>query len=652
MTELLLGTELSDRQRRFAETVYRSGEALLDIINDILDFSKIEAGKLELESEPFPLAQVVEEVAQLLAPRAHQKRVELICEVDQALPPRLMGDAGRIRQILINLVSNAVKFTEAGEVTLRVGAGAAADPAGDGAPARCEVRFEVRDTGIGMPAEVQNRLFRLFEQGSASTTRRYGGTGLGLAISQHLVQMMGGKIAVDSTPGDGSSFSFRLWFAPAMAAPAEEFPATPAADRRHGAPDRSLAGRRILIVEDNPTNRGILTCQLESWACDCAAVESGFRALEVLQAAAAAGRRFEAALIDMKMPGMSGVELAERIKRSPQLAGMRLVMLTSLSGSREMTRARTAGIELYLEKPVRQAELKHALGKLLCLAPRDPAAGVAVAPLQNLGGRVLVVEDNPVNLEIACTMLEQAGCAYFTAENGRAALETLAQGAVDLVLMDCQMPEMDGFETVRQIRLGGGRHGPLAVAAAVPVIALTANALSGDRERCMAAGFNDYLSKPFSETDLRGVLVRWLPRAGAVALPAPPAGAAPVTAETTPPAPSVLDPHVLKSLRAMEQGGAHGLIARLTGAFLASAPPLFDQLKQAATRGDMKAARHCAHTLKSSNANVGALATSRLFAQIEADARGNAAAAAQARLAEAELEFQQVIAALKNLTHA
>ena len=640
MTELLLGTALSARQRRFAETVYRSGEALLEIINDILDFSKIEAGRLELQREAFCLPQLVGEVAELLRPRAAQKGIALTCAADPTLPPALLGDAGRIRQVLINLAGNAVKFTESGEVALRVTASATAAGA-------CEARFSISDTGIGMPEEVQQRLFRVFEQGSSATTKRYGGTGLGLAISRHLVEMMGGQIGVRSTPGAGSTFEFTL---PLTLAAAGAAPAAPG----------TLRGRRVLIVEDNPTNRGILIQQMGGWGIDCAAVDSGFAALDILRGAAAAGRPFEAALIDMKMPGMSGVELAERIKRAGDLAATRLGLLTSLSGPRELARARAAGIDLYLEKPVRQAELQQALGRLLGPralearqaqpAPPDaaqtretmPATPPSTAPAHR--GRVLVVEDNAVNREIACTMLEHAGCAYLVAENGREALAQLAAHSFDLVLMDCQMPEMDGYEAVRRVRAGEVLP---QCATSMPVIALTANALTGDRERCIDVGFDDYLSKPFSETDLRAVLLRWLPSEVA----APVAHPMPVGALATTPAPP-LDPRILDRLQAMEKKGAHGLMARLTHAFLASAPPLFDELKQATARGDMPAARHAAHTLKSSNANVGALGVSRLFAQIEADARRSEASAAAARLREAEPEFARVLAALRNLAPA
>ncbi|HEX4328766.1 MAG TPA: response regulator [Burkholderiales bacterium] len=646
MTELLLGTQLSDRQRRFAETVYRSGEALLQIINDILDFSKIEAGKLELQKEEFALAALIEEIGELLAPRAHAKRVELACEVGSGLPPLLVGDAGRIRQVLTNLAGNAIKFTEAGEVLVKaaVAPGAAADAAS------CTVCFTVRDTGIGMPPEVLERLFRVFEQGSSSATKRYGGTGLGLAISQHLVQMMDGNITVSSEAGHGSTFEFRLTL-PVGARTAAVAPL--------GEPAASLAGKRILVVEDNPTNRGILAQQMRNWGAECAAVDQGFSALDALEAAVGAGWPFDAALIDMKMPGMSGVELAERIHRSPRLAATRLAMLTSLSGPRDLSRARAAGIDLYLEKPVRQAELQRALRKLLA-QPIPPARLQAApqpgdGPPARIGGHVLVVEDNPVNREIAGTMLEQLGYSHAIAENGREALQQLSGQSFDLVLMDCQMPEMDGFEALRHIR-AGGEGATLAVPTDVPVIALTANALAGDRERCIEAGFNDYLSKPFAETDLQAVLSRWpcAAVAAVVALPPPvatPVPAAPAAeAEGVPDSP--LDPRILHTLRTMERGGAHGLIARLSGAFLASAPELFEQLRQAAACGDMAAARMAAHTLKSSNANIGAVAVSKLFARIEADARASEAAATAGRLDEAEHELRRVFAALQNLSPA
>ena len=644
MTELLLGTGLNERQRRFAETVYRSGEALLEIINDILDFSKIEAGKLQLQTEEFLLAPLVEDVAELLAPRAHQKRVEFAYEIAPEIPAALIGDAGRLRQVLTNLLGNAVKFTEAGEVLLRIDCDAQAPAAAD----TVRLRVTVSDSGIGMSADVVERLFRVFEQGDVVTTRRYGGTGLGLAISQQLVKLMGGAITVRSRCGAGSEFSFAIDLRRGCAV-ATTPPLVQASAR--------LAGKRILVVEDNPTNRGILSHQLESWSVACTAVESGYRALEVLRAAVARGAPYETVLIDMKMPGMSGIELAERISCDPLLTGARMIMLTSITGGSEEIRARHAGIEIYLQKPVRQGELRRALEEVA--QPRAATALAALARPGALAGRVLVVEDNPVNREIATTMLESIGCAFETAGNGHQALVRLGSAAFDLVLMDCHMPEMDGFEAVRHIRQGSGPAGVQRIDAALPVIALTANALSGDREKCLRAGFTDYLSKPFSEAELRGALLQWLPVA---ARPAPlraedmlvlpmittdvhPALAGEGAAEF----PAPLDGHAVEALFRMQRQGATGLIARLARAYTESAPRLLGQLNQSAADGDMQGARQAAHTLKSSSANMGAMPVSRLFARIEADAAGNRPTAVIAAITAAAAELDRAITALARL---
>ena len=652
MTELLLGTGLTDRQRRFAETVYRSGEALLDIINDILDFSRIEAGRLELQIQEFSLVQLVEEVAELLAPRAHQRRIELIHDLAPAVPARVAGDPGRLRQVLINLIGNAIKFTEEGEVQVSVGIDANAAAAG-----HARVRVSVRDTGIGIPRETQQRLFKVFEQGSAATARRYGGTGLGLAISQQLVQMMGGLIEVDSAPGKGSIFAFALDFEVRAARPA------PASAPRSEAYRHGLAQKRVLVVEDNPTNRGILLHQMENWDMACDAAESGQRALEKMEAAASAGTPFEAALIDMKMPGMSGIELAERIRANPRLASTRMLMLTSLSGAREEARARAAGIEIYLQKPVRQGELRCAIAEALRVAPG--IATRATGGADALSGRALVVEDNPVNREIAAVMLEQLGCEFQFAENGRQALEVLANNRFDVVLMDCQMPEMDGFQALRHIRDGGGAFGPLAVSAQVPVVALTANALAGDRDACIAAGFDDYLSKPFSEADLRNVLSAWLPQADpqhpddkrvlpltrtdAYPLLANPGAQPATTVACGTSAPGPLESRTMAALGAMEAKGAAGLVARLANAFAGSAPAHMAALRRAAAAGDAGALRHAAHALKSSHANLGALDASKTFAAMEADARGGRMSAAVARLGAAEYDFERALEAIKSL---
>ncbi len=667
MTELLLGTSMDDRQRRFAETVYRSGQALLSIINDILDFSKIEAGKLELFEEEFELATLIEEVAQLLAPRAHQKRIELLHDVATQVPTWLKGDAGRLRQVILNLAGNAIKFTEKGEVMLAV----AVDGRADDTDKTIRLQFSVRDTGIGMSEEVQARLFHEFEQGSNATTKRYGGTGLGLAISQQLVRKMGGTISVTSRPGRGSTFSFCINLA--------------LGSRHEWAPQLvnppgMLIGRRVLVVEDNPTNLDILVHQLEHWGIGCGAASGGARALEMLEAALSAGRPFEVALIDMKMPGMSGVELAERIRANPRVAALRMLMLASSAGDTDETRARACGIDNLIEKPVRQGELRRAIADaLLAQRGRSRATAHRLAPL--LAGRVLVVEDNPVNCQIATTMLEKIGCVHEIAENGRQALEILGNSAFDVVLLDCQMPEMDGYETVRHIRAGGGPYGPLAVRHDIPVIALTANALTGDRDKCLAAGFTDYLSKPFAESELRGILFNWLlekpnplgaapQRDDALLLPmartsllkvlpadcggtlaehaAAPA-ALPSGAKTGIPG-ELLDTKVVAGLRAMDDE-CPGLIARLVDAYVASAPALMAELRRAAATCDLGAARQAAHTLKSSHANLGALDVSALFAGIEAAARRGASQDLCDRLESLEAHFESILGAIEALKY-
>jgi PAS domain S-box-containing protein len=673
MTELLLGTNLDDRQRRFAETVFRSGEALLSIINDILDFSKIEAGKLELQNEEFAAATLIEEVAELIAPRAHQKRVELLADVAPDVPACVVGDAGRLRQIVLNLAGNAIKFTEEGEVIIGVRL------AGDaGATDSVRIEFTVSDSGIGMSEDVQKRLFRVFEQGSSATNKRYGGTGLGLAISQQLVHMMGGTIEVESAPGRGSVFRFVLELKLGHAAQTVPL-ATPIPGL--------LIGRRVLVVEDNPTNRGILEQQLEAWGIGCGLADGGGQALEKLAAAADAGRPFEAALIDMNMPGMGGIELAERIRRNPRLASLRMILLASLADAADEARARVCGIELLVQKPVRQGDLRRALADVLLSRAKGRCdAGRAMPPL--LTGRVLVVEDNPVNREIATAMLERLGCLHEVAENGKVALEVLSNNAFDVVLLDCQMPEMDGFETIRHIRNGGGPFGPLAVKSDLPVIALTANALAGDRDRCMKAGFTDYLSKPFSEAELRGILFNRLvdkphplspearpddtlvlPMARTQMLtvltttgtqhplPAPASapmiatnvpGASALLAPIAPPSGPALDPATLQRLREMEIN-VPGLLTRLSNAFTSSVPALMETLGNAAAANDLAAARQAAHTLKSSNANVGALSASRLFAGIEAAARSGDTHTAFARIACAQQELARVLDELRAL---
>ena len=410
----------------------------------------------------------------MLAPRAHQKRIELASHIGPEVPTIAKGDPTRIRQVLTNLVGNALKFTETGEVVVTV----AARPEGG----RHRVQFEVRDTGIGLRAEALQKLFTVFMQADQSMSRRYGGTGLGLAISKQLVELMGGSISAESQFGEGSTFRFDVPLA--------------SGDTAAVAPPvnlQQLRGRRVILVEDNPTNRSILEMQLKAVEMDVATADHGATALELMRAAARANTPFDVAVIDMKMPIMDGLTMAATLRSDPHLAAIKMVMLTSLASSNEAQLAYENGIDQYLTKPVRQHELLEALAKSLS---RDaPAVARSAALIKGHRAKVLVAEDNVVNQEVARAMLRDLGCEIRLADNGREALNALRSQAFDIVFMDCQMPEMDGFEAVRRFR--SAAQADFETALDTPIVALTANALAGDQERCLAAGFDEYLPKAF-----------------------------------------------------------------------------------------------------------------------------------------------------------
>ena len=487
MTGLLLDTELTSEQREFAETVRTSAEALLAIINDILDFSKIEAGKFDLETTNFELVTAVEDSAELLAKQAHQKGIELTCLVDDGLPDVVGGDPTRIRQVLVNLVGNAVKFTEHGEVAVRVSGGEIHD-------GRVVARVIVRDTGIGISAEAVTRLFQPFSQADGSTTRQYGGTGLGLAISKRLIELMGGEIGVESTPGVGSTFWFTV---PLEARPdAAALPSVSA-----------LQGLRMLIVDDHPTNRALLRAHLRGWEIEVEEAPNGDRALARLREAARAKRPIALAIVDYFMPRMDGIALAAQIRNDPTIADVSLVMLASYADRTRKSEARAAGIRNVLTKPVRRAQLLDSLLGALSPEPVEtvkPVPAPRIAPTATSPARILVAEDNPVNQQLARAMLLRLGYQTDVAGNGEEAVEAVMTLPYDLVLMDCQMPVMDGFEATRAIRAREGtiRH--------TTIVAVTANAMEGDRERCLTAGMDDYLAKPFRAGDLNRVLERWI----------------------------------------------------------------------------------------------------------------------------------------------
>jgi signal transduction histidine kinase/DNA-binding response OmpR family regulator len=495
MTGLLLDTDLTAEQRDYAETVRKSGEALLEIINDILDFSKMEAGKLELETIDFELRTAVEDVLELLAEKAYSKGLELVCLAHADIPTWVGGDPGRLRQILTNLVGNAVKFTTTGEVVVQA-------TLVEETPHTVLVRFEVMDTGIGIPSEAQRRLFQAFSQADESTTRQYGGTGLGLAISKRLAGRMGGSIGVESVPGQGSTF----WF-------------TVQLDKRVGPPGvvptdlLALRGIRVLGVDNNASNRRLLERQLGAWGMQVDCVADGPTALARLQAARHNGTPYALAMLDVQMPGMDGLELARAIKSDPTLSALRLVLLSSIGQRGEGATARHTGIAASLTKPIRQSQLYNCLTTVLGPPAAPPAVSLGthhrlVEIQAHVRARVLVVEDNVVNQKVAVRILEKLGSRVDVVANGHEALEALSRIAYDLVFMDCQMPEMDGFEATvalraREVQTGG--H--------LPIIAMTANAMQGDRERCLAAGMDDYVPKPVKSEELATILHRWIPHA-------------------------------------------------------------------------------------------------------------------------------------------
>ncbi|WP_374340947.1 PAS domain S-box protein [Azonexus sp.] len=484
MTDLLLDTELSDEQKELATVIRDSGHALLTVINDILDFSKIEAGKIDIEHNTFRLAQVVEGASELLGSQARAKKLSMMVFIDPTLPTHVIGDSVRLRQVLVNLIGNAVKFTAAGEITVRVEA-----LGSDG------IRFSVNDTGIGIEPEAQKRLFTAFTQADSSTTRRFGGTGLGLAISRQLVELMGGRIHLDSTPGVGSRFWFTL-----------PLPADPSAT----ADARQAPAMRVLVVDDRETDCRIICHYLEAWRIDCAAAHSGADALRLIAAAEAEGRPYAAIVIDYEMNDMDGIALARRIRTEHDTQLPRLVMITAHDRNQLEDEALAAGFDGLLVKPIRQSHLFDALVPRLPEPPLLTAEAVESPPPQatERGPLILLAEDNPTNRMLAERLLTRHGYVVHSVVNGQEAVEASQTLPIAAILMDCLMPVMDGFEATAAIRrqdLETQRH--------VPIIAMTANAMEGDRERCLAAGMDDYLSKPINVAQLTATLAHWTRKA-------------------------------------------------------------------------------------------------------------------------------------------
>jgi signal transduction histidine kinase/PleD family two-component response regulator len=487
MTAILLDTDLSEEQREYVSTIKNSGEALLAVISDILDFSKIEAGKIDLEDLDFPLVETVEECMEIVASTAHAKGLELILPVSSLNGNLVRGDQGRLRQILLNLLSNAIKFTSLGEVVIT----ADIQPSSD---QTCLIRFEVRDTGVGISAEMQSRLFQAFSQGDSSTTRRFGGTGLGLAISKRLVELMGGEIGVSSEPSKGTTF----WFTVRLGTP-KDLEALP----------RRLTGKLILVVDDNATNRRVVQLQLERNGCDVQTVGSASEAMTVLITSLQSGRRFDAVLSDFCMPETDGLTLAKSIR---SLAGCRAIPILILSSHFDREQIGESEINAFLLKPVRESHLMRSLNRILVLTGRAeldsfPNGPPELSPADRVAGKrytILVAEDNDVNQRVVSLFLKKLGYSVDVVGTGLAALEAVEARRYDLVLMDCQMPVMDGLEATKAIRA-------TTLGSKIPIIVLTATALQGDREKCLRSGMNDFLPKPINRAALAQKLSDWLP---------------------------------------------------------------------------------------------------------------------------------------------
>ena len=585
MSELALDTELTNEQHEYLEMVKSSADYLMAVINDILDFSKIEAGKLDLDPIDFNLRDHLDDTVNALAMRAHSKGLELACHVLGDVPDGLVGDPGRLRQIIVNLIGNSIKFTSEGEVVMRV------EQQSQENDEVC-LHFAISDTGIGIPADKMDRLFKAFSQVDMSTTRKYGGTGLGLAISSQLVHMMNGRVWVESEDQKGSTFHFTARFGVSK----ESVP------RRSPAGLTKVQGLSVLVVDDNATNCRILHELLGSWGMKPTEVDSGKAALAAMQQAHDEGEPFAMVLLDNMMPEMDGFTLAEKIRQHPELVGATLMMLSSGDRRENAARCHELGMEAYLTKPIRRAELLSTILTAVHAVPDEP--GTVVAPHRSLGHcerilRLLLTEDNLVNQKLAVRLLEKRGHSVVIASNGREAVEALHHQRFDVVLMDVQMPEMDGFEATQIIRArewDTGSH--------VPIVAMTAHAMKGDRERCLEVGMDGYISKPLRPSELFEAVE---------SLGGQSNGDATTVALSTDPSVSAFDHGAALD----NVGGDIEVLREIIGMFFEECPGWLNQIRDGVARGDAAAVRHGAHTLKGAISTFGSTAARDLAQQLE-----------------------------------
>ncbi|WP_240192106.1 response regulator [Desulforhopalus vacuolatus] len=633
MAELLMETTLTEEQHRFSKAIQSSGCSLLAIINDILDFSKIEASKLELENINFNLQILLDDVMQMLASRVHAKRLELAVLIPQETCIFLNGDPTRFRQVLTNLVGNAIKFTKQGEVVVQVATTVSNQN-------RVKLHVSIRDTGIGICQQDLQRLFSPFSQADGSTTRKYGGTGLGLVISKEIVALMGGELRCESEPGKGSTFSFTV-----------DFAASPEAERKkYRLNTARLKGFRVLVIDDNLTTREILKRQTISWGMAHKSSNCGAKGVEELRLARQKGEPFDLVLLDKDMPGMGGMEVAQKIKADPAIADTRLIMLTSAGTGNDAAKAKKNGISASLSKPVPQSELYAAVIRVLGDHPKKISDEMSNSTgidqdTQVFDIHVLIAEDNLINQNVTAAMLRIFGCRVDIVSNGSEAVEAVSKTPYDLVFMDCQMPVLDGYQATAAIRKFEKENG---VEKNIPIIALTANALKGDRKKCLTAGMDDYLSKPFLKSQILALLKVWSPAggdgdnvAGSKDFPGMKLASEQGSGSDS------IDRSMLLAIQNLQIEGESSIFDKVIKVYLESSTVLISQLRKSLDAKDIEVLQRNAHSLKSSSANVGAAKLSEMGKSLEEKCRFNHLEDASEMITLIENEFVKVNECLK-----
>ena len=636
MADILSRSQLDRRQRHQVSLIQNAARTLLTLLNDILDFSRIEAGHVELECTSFDLREMVGDAVEVLAEQAENKNIDLAYDISPSVSPFVIGDQTRLRQVLINLVGNAIKFTRHGAVIVRISS------LPNGADGDQMVHFRVRDSGIGIDPSVRSSLFEPFKQADASVTRRFGGTGLGLSISSHLVELMGGKLDCESRLGEGSEFFFSVPLSVDRDA-IEKMTSTHA----------GFHSARVLVVDDNPVTTEIIANYLASWRVTAVHCAGGGEALHVLAEAARSGTPFAAAIASATLPDMSGIELATRMQHSTDIRETKVILLTPMQWAPDLQRAEPRNIARSVHKPVRQSQLFDALSYALVATGRGSnadlstrlAPGQTIEPQPRFDCYALLVEDNPVNQEVAAHYLKSFGCRLDIADSGTAALVETGRNVYDIIFMDCQMPDMDGFTTTRRLR----EHALANGQARVPVVALTASAFAGDREQCLAAGMDDYISKPFAPRDLELMISKW------VASPSDHTGTPLAIGE---PSDIVFGEAASEDQRACLDRQqllelyqrSPDLLGRLIALYSEHAPPLLEKIETAAADGDFCALKAAAHALKSSSSNMAAIRMAELCQVIEVHAQKNDIDTARLDVVEMKAEFKLVTAALQEAT--